>query len=680
MAYLKIGEFQLDVERARIINNGTQTALEPKVLEVLVILLEQPGRVVSKEELIENVWKSVVVEPNALHRCIGQLRKAFNDNVKEQSYIETHPKRGYCLVAPVSEGASFDTDQQLIENKNFHVSKMASKNVIYLVALLTILAFIFSLTLSKEDKHSYQFSKLTSITATDAVEANSVFSPSGKELVFLRENESRKDHIWWLNLETNEETRLTSEAASYRNLAWSPNAERLAFSRVVKNGELQCTQIESLLVTSAVKRSQPSNVLISCGAEHYEAPQWLDNKRLFTIKHTGRTSEVILFDTETGEVRDVFSDNKNKIHSISLFQATNSLAITILAEQQKPKVLLYQIKNQSLSLLPIEVPEKFSHYTHWHPSWDHLGKGFVFSVGRYLLYMSLAGEFTELHTSDAPDLRRAEVSPTGESIVMTMGKADRDIHLISLQSHQDRVIGRSTVKEFDAKFNPKSEQIAFLSERNGAINVWTEQLGGVKQVSNVAGGVEQFFWSPSGNELLLFHTGQLEIVSVTDDELKSKRIKVGGEVTRVFQWFKPNQLLCSITIGGYHHLVALNVVTGEFKKLRQGPVHWAQVEGDKLVVLDQTNKLIAVNHLTDKSIDIGQSGIGNRQFFLRSNKVYFVNKSNELLQYDLESEAIELLVTLSSFDTWLTDIDKNGERLLTSEVQSRKTELVLFHD
>ena len=103
MAYLKIGEFCLDVERSRIELNGDIIALEPKVLEVLLVLAERPGRVVLKADLIKKVWGDVVVEPNALHRCIRQLRKAFKDNVKEQSYIETHPRKGYSLVADVKK-------------------------------------------------------------------------------------------------------------------------------------------------------------------------------------------------------------------------------------------------------------------------------------------------------------------------------------------------------------------------------------------------------------------------------------------------------------------------------------------------------------------------------------------------------------------------------------------------
>jgi len=230
MAYLKIGEFQLDVERSRIINNGKTITLEPKILEVLLVLAEQPGRVVSKTDIIEKVWGNVIVEPNALHRCIRQLRKTFNDNVKEQSYIQTYPRKGYSLVADVSNEMDSNIDvKQSIEPNSISVVPTKITNT-YLLSLLILLVLIATYLLSKETPHFYQFNNLTPLTATDAVEANSVFSPDGKYVTFLRGNRDGTDHIWWLNIATNQEYRLTKEPGNYSYLAWSPDGEGFTFS------------------------------------------------------------------------------------------------------------------------------------------------------------------------------------------------------------------------------------------------------------------------------------------------------------------------------------------------------------------------------------------------------------------------------------------------------------------
>jgi len=297
--------------------------------------------------------------------------------------------------------------------------------------------------------------------------------------------------------------------------------------------------------------------------------------------------------------------------------------------------------------------------------------------------MNLKGNFTELHSSDSPDLRLADVSPVGNSIVLTMGKADRDIYIRPLLDSGEispKAVGRSIVKEFDAKFNPKSDEIAFLSEKNGSTNVWIDRENGTEQVSNVSAGVEQFVWSQSGKELLLFHTGKLKIVSVSNKEQFSKAVETGVEVTRIFQWFNQTQLLCSIFYKGKHQLISLNIENGGFETLYDGHVYWAQLNGKKLVISNQDGQIFSVDNSNAVNITIKKKLAPRVPFFLRKGYLYLLSQSKELWRYNLESKGLEYLRRFSREDTWLTDVDHQNKRLLTSEIQTRQTELVSFHN
>ena len=89
--------------------NGTPVRLESKVMAVLVCLARQAGNPLSKEELLTEVWPDTFVTEDALKRCISELRRVFEDDAREPRVIETIPKRGYRLIAPVSaeeKGAS----------------------------------------------------------------------------------------------------------------------------------------------------------------------------------------------------------------------------------------------------------------------------------------------------------------------------------------------------------------------------------------------------------------------------------------------------------------------------------------------------------------------------------------------------------------------------------------------
>jgi adenylate cyclase len=81
---------------------GTTVRLEPKVMAVLVCLAEHAGETLPKETLFHTVWPDTFVTDDVLTHSISELRRAFEDDAREPHIIQTIPKRGYRLVAPVS--------------------------------------------------------------------------------------------------------------------------------------------------------------------------------------------------------------------------------------------------------------------------------------------------------------------------------------------------------------------------------------------------------------------------------------------------------------------------------------------------------------------------------------------------------------------------------------------------
>src|SRR5579864_6602155 len=77
--------------------------VERKVMEVLVCLARSPGRVVTKDELVREVWDGRFVSDDVVWRSVRELRRALGDETRAPRYIETIPRRGYRLLAPVAE-------------------------------------------------------------------------------------------------------------------------------------------------------------------------------------------------------------------------------------------------------------------------------------------------------------------------------------------------------------------------------------------------------------------------------------------------------------------------------------------------------------------------------------------------------------------------------------------------
>jgi TolB-like protein/DNA-binding winged helix-turn-helix (wHTH) protein/Flp pilus assembly protein TadD len=81
---------------------GQRMHVEPKVMDVLLCLARHAGQVVTRDMLLTEVWKGVVVTDDVVTRCISELRTVLRDTGRDRRFIRTIPKRGYSLLAPVT--------------------------------------------------------------------------------------------------------------------------------------------------------------------------------------------------------------------------------------------------------------------------------------------------------------------------------------------------------------------------------------------------------------------------------------------------------------------------------------------------------------------------------------------------------------------------------------------------
>ncbi|MGD8275277.1 MAG: tetratricopeptide repeat protein [Thiohalocapsa sp.] len=94
-----LGDICIDPFGLEIRRSGSKQRVEAKVMEVLLALARQPGQVLSREELEQEVWRGRVVTDDALTNAIRKLRRALDDNPRQPRFIETIAKRGYRLKA-----------------------------------------------------------------------------------------------------------------------------------------------------------------------------------------------------------------------------------------------------------------------------------------------------------------------------------------------------------------------------------------------------------------------------------------------------------------------------------------------------------------------------------------------------------------------------------------------------
>jgi DNA-binding winged helix-turn-helix (wHTH) protein/TolB-like protein len=97
------GSFRLDPNRHRLLRGGEIVPLSPKAIETLIVLVQNPGKILDRETLMGAVWAGAIVEDGNLTVAISQLRKAFGKESDPDEFIQTIPRVGYRFVAEVRE-------------------------------------------------------------------------------------------------------------------------------------------------------------------------------------------------------------------------------------------------------------------------------------------------------------------------------------------------------------------------------------------------------------------------------------------------------------------------------------------------------------------------------------------------------------------------------------------------
>jgi DNA-binding winged helix-turn-helix (wHTH) protein/tetratricopeptide (TPR) repeat protein len=97
----RFGPYLLDRAAYRLLEGDRSIELSPKAIDLLLLLVERAGTLVTKDEILKAVWPDVAVTDNALTQVVSDLRHALGDSSTAPRYLETVPRRGYRFIAPV---------------------------------------------------------------------------------------------------------------------------------------------------------------------------------------------------------------------------------------------------------------------------------------------------------------------------------------------------------------------------------------------------------------------------------------------------------------------------------------------------------------------------------------------------------------------------------------------------
>ncbi len=138
---LVVGDCVVRPSTNEIVRDGETLHLEPKSMEILAYLIARRGEVVSRDELHEQVWPGVYVGDDSLTAAIIKIRRALADDARDPQYVETIPKRGYRLIAPVRE-----TGAPIAEGAHPAPSKGPSRRLAFAAFAILAIALVGAVT------------------------------------------------------------------------------------------------------------------------------------------------------------------------------------------------------------------------------------------------------------------------------------------------------------------------------------------------------------------------------------------------------------------------------------------------------------------------------------------------------------------------------------------------------
>ena len=247
---LQFGASTLDVAERRLLRDGRPVTLAPKAFDVLAALAARPGRLITKDELLKEVWPDSFVEESNLAYHVFALRKALGETADGESYVETVPKRGYRFTASVTAvngAASAEAPQspddrepqvQIAEKEPWRVPRFFGRPAalwfIGGACFATLVLMLLYQRQSPADRVPIRVEVSTGVRLTET--SAFALSPDGRQLVFAGSGADGVVRLWVRSLDASEARPLPGTEVALGALVppmfWSPDSRFVAFDAI----------------------------------------------------------------------------------------------------------------------------------------------------------------------------------------------------------------------------------------------------------------------------------------------------------------------------------------------------------------------------------------------------------------------------------------------------------------
>ncbi len=516
--FLAVGEHVIEIDTLRVATKPDASRLTPKSMAVLLHLVDNAGRTMSRDALLDEVWKGTCPTPDVLTQAIADLRRVLGDDVQAPRYIETLPRLGYRLVASArfldalpraSTPASMPVRSH--EVAPARIGNPGPRGLAAMVAVgvlctgMILLAYLRP-SASAPSAPLWQVTSQRAITSDPGPESYPRISPDGTRVAYSVGNAQMHDmRIVQRSLASPRATRLTEASVGDEFFpVWSPDGAMLAFSRYAEG---QC----GLFVAPAIGGSERR--VAACSGEALNYIGWSpDAKRLLTTTPSAADradAAIALLPIDDGGAERIAYEH-----------AATDIDLDARYSPDGRKIAFRRGANPYSDLFVMEAGGGAVHrLTHLGTrirgyDWTRDGSALVFSSGhdgeQALYTVSI-----DNGRIDALDVQPAEFPSAArhaDTLVYEIPRLRTQLAEVTFDG--DDKVGRdvvaSTGSDGAPALSPVDDRIAFVSDRGGAQQVWLHDpvSGETAAVTDAAEPTLRFpAWRADGARLLVVARG-----------------------------------------------------------------------------------------------------------------------------------------------------------------------------
>jgi len=243
---VRFGAYEVDLRSAELRKSGVKLRLTGQPFQILAILLEQQGELVTREELQKRLWPAdtFVDFDRGLNAAINRVREALGDSAENPRFVETLPRRGYRFIGQVerAEQANSTESQASVSGQKDGIAGRGWKTGIAVGSVILLIAsgLLFSSIARHWPISSFthqsqpQLLEAVPLTALPGQEISPSFSPDGNQVAFGWDGETNGAgfDLYVKVIGTDKPLRLTNHPAPWLGVAWSPDGRTIAVHRV----------------------------------------------------------------------------------------------------------------------------------------------------------------------------------------------------------------------------------------------------------------------------------------------------------------------------------------------------------------------------------------------------------------------------------------------------------------